>query len=377
MKSHKTVYINPVTRQSVQGRDKQVYSFTLSTGQVVQTRSMDKTKEFGVGSEYQFLIDFNSNKLNTGLDSLTINPFYEYEVEALRNELSLSSHWSTERLGEIIAAKQLKKQTYFELLANVKEGFYTSEAGATIFTFRDLKNAPEPTFLQKFKIVLYDGPNKFTTETPRGRLAIQLIKTLPNIAKNRLAVNSAYHDFYISEENEAEMEKQAKQEVVNKGIYNLYKLKQEYTDYQRYLVAVLLKSKDGKNLVKGDVNATTITTALNNYVTYPGSNQLRNIQEFLEVVELLEDAKGVETLHIKYLIQQAINTNVMSVRDGYYVWHSKSEAPNVYKFTDYKKLFSLIKKEYELHNPEDETVTNWYGILLAEVRSKGIKIETA
>ena len=123
MKSHKTVYVNPVPRPSVQGRDKQVYSFSLKTGQVVQTRSMQKTKEFGVGSEYQFLINFDKNRLDTGLDETIENPFCESTEDSLRTELSLSAHWSKERLENIIAGKQLKKQTYYELLSDVKEGF--------------------------------------------------------------------------------------------------------------------------------------------------------------------------------------------------------------------------------------------------------------
>lgn len=374
MKSHKTVYVNPVPRPSVQGRDKQVYSFSLNTGQVVQTRSMGKTKEFGIGSEFQFLINFDKNRLDTGLDETIENPFSDSNEESLRAELSLSSHWSKERLENIIAAKQLKKQTYFELLADVQEGFYTSEIGATIFNTRDLKKAPEPYFLQKFKIILYDRPNKFTSETPRGRLAIQLLTRLQNVAKDKLSINSAFHDFYISEENEAEMEKLAKQDKINEGIYHLYKMKEEFTDYQKYKLAVLMKTKDGKVLVKGDVNSLSVNTALNNYVTFPDPQQLHNINNFLEVVKLMDSAKGQEAVHIKYLIQQAVNANIISIRDGFYIWNSKASTPNMYKFTDFKKLYSLMKSEYVIYNPEDTEHTNWYGELLEEVKNKGIKI---
>lgn len=377
MKSHKIVYVNPVPRQSAQGRDKQVYSFSLSSGQLVNTVPMKKTKEFGVGSEYQFLIDYKRNKLVTGLDVMMINPFVDYTEEQLRSEFSLSAHWSKERLNDIISAAELKKQTYFEIVADVKEGFYDSDVKATIFSHKDIKTMPEPSFLQKFKIILYDRPNVFTTETPRGMLAIQLIENLPNVAKNKSIVNSAFHDFYISEENEAEVEIMKKQKIVKKATFHLYKLGEEYTPYQKLMVASLLKTKDGRELVKGEINTTAITNALDSYILNDSVYQLQNINEFMKVVSLLDTPEGMDALHIKYLIQQALNTNVMTVRDGFYIWHSKVGTPNVYKFTDYNKLFSLLKKEYDVYNSDEKEVTNWYGDLLQEVRSKGITIETA
>lgn len=377
MKSHKTIYVNPVPRQSVQGRDKQVYSFSLSSGQVVQTVPMKKTKEFGVGSEYQFLVDHRKGKLVTGLDTMIMNPFADYTEEQLRSELSLSAHWEKKRLEDILEAEQIKKQTYFELLDDVKEGTYTSEVSATIFTHRDLKNIPEPTFLQKFKIILYDRPNKFSSDTPRGRLAIELIENLPTIAKSKTVINSAYHDFYISEENEAEVEQMKKQEIVKEATYYLHKLGMEYTNYQKYMVASLLKTKDGRELIKGEVNPVTVNNTLDKYVISNTPQQMDNIQKFMKVMNLLKTPEGMENLHLKFVIQQAINTNVISIRDGFYIWHSKAGTPNVYKFTDYKKLFSLLKSEFEIFNEEDLETTNWYRDLLEEVKSKGVIIETA
>lgn len=34
MKSHKVIYVNPVQRASVQGRDKQTYQVSLTTGEI-------------------------------------------------------------------------------------------------------------------------------------------------------------------------------------------------------------------------------------------------------------------------------------------------------------------------------------------------------
>jgi hypothetical protein len=238
-----------------------------------------------------------------------------------------------------------------------------------------LKKAEEPSFLQKFKIVLYDRPNKFTTETPRGRMAIQLISRLNTIAKSKQLVNSAFHNYYVSEENEAEKEKLKKQDYINDAIYHLYGMKKENTDYQNYMVAILMKHSDGKVLLKGKVNSDTVRRKLNTFVTGDSPQQLQNIKRFMDVSKLLKTSEGMETLHIKYLIQQAINSNVMSVRDGYYVWHSRQGEENVYKFTNYKTLYSLIKKEFEVYNENEKEITNWYGELVKEVKGKGITIE--
>lgn len=366
MKSHKTIFVNPVPRQSVQGRDKQTYN--VLTGNSLSKSQMNKTKEFGVGSEYSFLIDFNRNKLVTGLDQTISNPFFEVDSNVIKTTYNLSSNWTKERLEEISSSEDLKKQTYFEILDDVVEGFYTSEVGDNMFKTRNLDTAKPSSFLEQFKIILYDRPNPFKDDTPRGRLAIQLIQNSPLIAKDRNSYNSAYHHFYISEENESERETKKKQQLIKTATYHLHKLEIETPEYIEK-IARIMKFKDGRPIVKGNVKPLVLNNTLSNFILSNSPQRAYNMNQFIKAVKLLDSVDGIKSLDVKYLIQRAINTNIIGVRDGYYIWHSQISDPNVYKFKDKNKLFSFLFKEFETYNEESDH-TNWYGILLNELKPK-------
>jgi len=89
----------------------------------------------------------------------------------------------------------------------------------------------------------------------------------------------------------------------------------------------------------------------------------------------LKSKESRERLNVMYLVQQAINTGIINIREGYYVWNSKSGVPNMYKHNNYEKFVSLLQTEMKNWNPEEGSVTNWYADLYNEVKSKGIWIE--
>lgn len=375
--SSTVVFVNPVQRISPQGRDKQTFTFhDPKTNELIVTQNMNKTREFGVGSEYSFKYNPVTNRLETGLDKTIKNPFYGLEPSEVSETYGLRHEW-LDILPTLVKQTEIKKQTWFEILDNTIPNYYTSEiaGGITIFNLTKSTRIPEQhNFLQKFSIILYDKPNRFSDDTPRGRLAIQLIKHHNKIAHNKMSVNSALHDFYISEENEAAMEKAKKQDVINEAVFNLVKLQKEGSDFINYQVSCLLTTHDGKPIVKGEISNSEIKRRLNEYIG-DGNNQMENIEKFDKINSLLQNKEGRETLHIMYLIQQALNTGVMDMKDGYYVWHSKSGTPNMYKHINYDKLLSLLFAEQKKWNPEDPSVTNWYGDLYNEVRLKGIRFE--
>lgn len=368
MKNYTTLFVNPVIRSSAQNRHKQQFTLSLTTGQLIQ-KPMNKTKEFGVGSEYTFKLDMSRGRLVTGLDVMIENPFKGLDISELRSSYSLSSHWSNERLEQIVKSNEIKKQTKFEILDDVKEGTYTSEVKHTIFNSKGLKDNPT-TFLQDFKIILYDKPNRFTSETPRGRMAIQLIKQRNDIiAENTTVVNTSVHQFYISEENEQEERLAKKREKIESANYHLYKLKREYKDIHRYMIASLCTDNNGKVIIKGDVNDISVRNALSLYIDN-SRYQMENIKKFEKLVDMLEgDEDAQSKLYIKYLIQQAINSNIISPADGSYIWHSKKEHPNVYTFTTKEKLENVLLTEYFKYD-KDLDVTNWFGELKTELENR-------
>lgn len=371
-----TIFVNPVPRISAQGRDKQVYTVQTNTGELIPSQPMHKTKEFGANDILQFQYDHNTNRLVTGLDVTVENPFYERSVEDVIQEYQLSSRWQT-IIGDLVKQKKILKQTLFEISDAVEPGFYSSEIkGGTMLKHGFGSRNEDVNFLQSFKIILYDRPNRFTDETPRGRISIQLLKTNQKVAQSLNEVNSAVHSWYISEENEAEIERNKKRSIINKSIYHTHKLQNEETPFLNYQVAILCKDRNGDPIIKGEVAESTVIDALNSYVSNESAHQMSNIEKFESVYGLLQTREGIDKFNVMYLVQQAINTRVVVVSDGYYVWNSKvSSGNNVSKFTDYDKLVSFLIKEKSTYNPEDKDVTNWYGELLDEVKLKNVRFD--
>lgn len=354
-----TMFVNPVERISVQGRHEQMY--INSTGDM---KPMKRTMANDTYKKYHFPLDSNTGKLRTGLDETISNPYFGRNPK----ELAVGSNWR-EKIKDIVEKREITKQTYFEILDNREEGFYNSDAMS--FSLRKRGPNDKQTFLQGFSIILYDRPNPFSDDTPRGRLAQQLVKIHGRIAPSKAEANPGRHHFYISEENEAAVERTRKQDIINDAITDLTIMRRNHTTYRNYQMVILLKE------AKGEVAEVTIKDILNKYISEKSIHQMDNIDKFNRYHNLLNGGReGVEKYDIMYLIQQAINTNVMSIREGHYVWHSKSGIPNVYKIsTNLEKVVNFFLAEYGKYDEADENADNWYKELLTEVKNKGIKVE--
>lgn len=370
-----TIYVNPIPRISAQGRHKQVFSVQSKTGEFIPTTGMGKNKEFGVPSEYHFRLNPNTNKLVTGLDKFIENPFKGLEPSQIIEDYGLSQDW-LKHLDQIVKQDQIKLQTKFEIMDNVVYNFYTNDVTSTLFQANWKSNLDKPrNFLESFKIILYDGPNSFSDDTPRGRLSIALIKVHPKIAKSKVEGNTAVHDWYISEENEAQVEKTKKRDIIEKAVGKWGNLKESSTPYNIYQIASLLKTNDGNVIVKGKMNDISVKERVSDYIFDSTTYQLDNIERFNKIISMLSNKDDKQRFQAMYLIQQGINTGVIGIRDGFYIWYSKSAQDNIYKHTSYDAMVSTIQREYANYNPADENIANWYKDLYDEVSNKGAWVE--
>jgi len=375
MKNYNVVWVSPVPRPATQGRDRQMFStIDPKTGELTNhSKPMNKTRETGTGYRMGFMPDTSKNKFNTGLEESVDNPFYNLDPADVISDFGLNHLWSSE-IEKIVKQPKLKKQTLFEILDKQAPGFYKSEmTGGNLFQYS--KNMPkiEASFIERFYIVLYDGSNRFTDETPRGRLAIQLLRNHNKIAQDKKSINSALHNFYISEENEAEMEKMRKQDVIDMATFAKIKLFTEASEYKAYQVAVMCLNSQGVPIIKGVASKDNVKQAINRYLE-SGTQQMVNVDKFITITDLLKDPTNRLRFDILYLTQQAINTNVLSMRDGYLIWHSKSETP-LYKFSDRDKFVSFMQTELIKYNPDDLEVTNYYHDLVEELKKKNVWVE--
>ena len=368
------MFVNPVKRVSAQGRHKQVYSYINSAGQLIPVKGMDKTKEFGVELQLSFPYDEFNRKLITSLEGLVFNPLKGEDPKAVLSRYNLGPSWNS-IIETLVTSDKIKEQHLYEIWAGVDYDTYTSNVKYSLFNKPfGLKDYPEPTFLQTFYVTLYPKPNRFTDETPRGRLAMKLLKLHRKVANSLNEVNTAIHDYYISEENESEKIQNQKDKIIDEAVYNLFKLKREYNRYQIYKVASILTTNYGQPIINGTVSDEVIERELNKYIKDSKEHQFDNIDKFMNLINLSETVEGSEKIHIMYFIQQALNNNVIAIRDGYYVWHSQVSVPNMYKFSDYEKLVNRLLEEYRTYNEETD-VTNYYGILKKELLAKGVWIE--
>jgi len=323
------IYVSPVPRTSVQGWDKVNYViYKKGSNEIVSSSRGGATKAFGrdgaAHETFMFPIDYTSMKVVTGMDEMMDNPLFKLDVKEIRAAYNVvTSHWSDELLEKLSESPRISKQTFFEIKHNTRPGYYTDEVkGGTIFDTRDLemvKNNPDyaPSFLQKFKFTFYDRANRITDETPRGTLAQLLTEIHPAIANSKSEINTAVHRWYISEENEAEMERVKKQDIIHEAIAKLVELKNEHSELTQLKVANVLTNHNNRALVAGEVGKSTLIDRLNGYVSRTDKYQMENIGKFQKIMDLLKNKEGKIRLEIKYLIALALHNNIMSLRDGW------------------------------------------------------------
>jgi len=358
-----TMFINPVKRQSVQGRDK--YSIVTPGGEV---KSMNRTASKDATKRYSFPTDPNNpQRLVTGLDEMIDNPWFGDEPNKIPEERSLPASWYDEA-DKLVKQEKITKQMYLEILAGVPKGTYTAEKSLNPNISRRLPN-DRATVLESFYIILYDKPNKFTDDSPRGRLAQQLAKVSKRIADSKNDINPNRHHFYISEENEAAIERAAKEDIINNAVTDLTILRRKNDEFMSYQIAVVL------GLVEGQVQPVIVKDKLNQFIKDKSKNQMDNIEKFNQLIKLLDTGgEGLKKFYVMYLVKQAVNSNVMSVSSGQYIWHSKKGIDNLYQLGNNRKLIhKMFYDELNKYDPELDA-DNLYKDLAYELRNKGIRI---
>ena len=318
----------------------------------------------------------------TGLDNLILNPYSTYDPKSLIEDYRLNSTWALSHIQDIIDREHITEQTYYEIKHGVDKDYYTSELrGPTMFNTRmgaemthAIKNS-KPTYLQKFTFTLNDRANRIEGGTQRTDLGLKLAKIHPGIANTKEEANAAKHRFFISEKDEAMRERIDKSKLVNEAVFKLYTLLNRNSSFNIYRVASLLTTHAGRPFIKGDVNEEALHYRLNTYIHDDTTHRMSNIVKFLKAMKLFDTKETKELFNIMYTIQQALNYEVLILRDGWFIWPSKADQPNLYKLgvSKDKVLNFFLKQKKELGS--DDTVTNWYRDLADELRKHGARLK--
>lgn len=351
-----TVFVLPVKRVSVQGRGN--YTISLPDGTKVPA---ERTFHRDVQKTFAFASNKEGTKLITGLEKLIDNPYYQQELDDLPEEIRPKGDWAIKYEELLKPRQQITLQTFYEVLDNVPLGTYTSEKSkitmVNSFGFNSMFKEWTPTYLENFRIYLKDGTNVFTNKTSRGRLAIQLLRNHPRIAKSSSEVNINVHDFYIATEEESYINKRDSRKLVSKGAVALEKLAtaSEEDPFLLQMVAGAVGILKGVN-----TSRYKILDMLDNYIweekNINREKQEDRIRKFIDIVSLIDTKEGRDKIYVKYLITMALQTNTFAISNGSIFWLSKRDS-NLFELgRDMQKietgfLNDISKKESGLEAP--------------------------
>jgi hypothetical protein len=371
------IMVKPVPRESVQKRHlTPVRLWDPIKKQFVDTgQASGKTKATGAVDTYSFDSDLSKGVLITGLEEMIPNPYKDMDWLEVKMQQALSDKWDT-LLPNMVKQEKISRQVYYEILDSVDPNFYTSKISQSMINIGQAYDPKIPkTFLEKFEVTFYDGGNVFTSDTQRGRFAIQLCRYKKLIAKNRDIANSNYHMFYIAEENEEEVDRIRIDRLENEAIAALSEMQNKYPPFKLYQFAIILRNENGAAVVTttGDVSSQIVEDQLNRFIKNKDRYKAERIHKFLDAFKLFKGDS--DRFLVEYMFSQALNHRVFTARDGYFFWNSKTETPTWYRWKTDNALKTFLLKEYGTYNKKDPSDSNAYHTLRTELMNKGVKFE--
>lgn len=387
MNTTKKLIISPVPSPSVQGRDTHRFTYRDKDGKVIKGPIMNKRKAIGASgfsSTDTLRFTISGGRVNAGMSEKMPNPWYvgEYsndtkEADTRKNVSEVMSayglhgeEWDKE-ISLIIYQEEITTQRYLEILGGFEKDYYTEKCPAKKGYFW---SEEDMTPLMKFSYVFYDKDNVIEDDTPRKRLAQQLVKMRDDkIAPSKNMINTATHMYYIAEENEEAKESKRKNDYENDAIVALVMLKNSYpldsniAEWPMYQIGTLLKHNN-KPFIKGAMPPVTVEQRLNSYIKDKQFGGIKACKEFLSKVQLFN--KNKERFYIEYLVQQGLNTNVIGINNGFLFWFAqKSVRQEWYKFNSIEDFATFLQTEYDKHDP-DENLGTAYDEFVAELKGR-------
>ena len=369
------IIVKPVPRESVQRRHlTPVKVFDPNTGQFVDTGHVSgKTKARNATESLPFQPDRSKNKYKTGLEEMVDNDFKGMDVLTLKSQRSLSNGWD-DYLDRIVEQDKISRQTLYEIMDGVEPDYYSSRIQYDSLNPGNLFGGGEKerSFIEQFEIIMYDGANVFSSDTSRGRLAIQLLKNRSDVASDK-QFNPNSHRWYIAEENEEELDRVKVHELENEAVFYLYDLKSNYPEFKMYQFAIQIKTNNNIPLVKGEVAPSIVYDQLNTYIKAKTKDKKDNINKFIDLFNKFK--KSQHLFEMDYLIQQGVNANCLFYDKGQLYWKDKSGEPNVYKWRNDEAFRAFLLEEESKYNPKEKEMSNYYIDFKNELKAKGIRLK--
>lgn len=367
-----TVIVYPVEKESVQKRH-MTPVVSGAKGKLEETGNLKRYFREAGHTPIKFMIDRNTGKYKTGLEEVVTNPLYNLDYQEQKAKYKLSQEWDKNNLLEKVLAKEkIDKQTLYEILDGQDPDTYHNRPMNDMLSFvtgTQEKRQPS-SYIEKSEFTLYtQGSNVFTTETSRGRLAIQCVKNQSCVALDKLSINNSVHDWYIGRENEAEHDRAKMESIINDAIFELVSLTKKYPPFDLYRLAIQLEDKQSHlSIAKGELNNDIVVDKINQFIKSKSRVQEENIESFKDKVK--EFYEQPELFQIKYMVQQGINSRVLGRKDGQFLWHSQVNGNKAWHAWKNQELFTDAMLQESKNSLEKG---NYFVEFEEELKSKGIK----
>lgn len=364
------IIVKPVPQESFQRRHlAPVKVWDPIKKEMVDTGHVSgKRKAKGATEILRFAPDRDKGKYMTGGEEVVQNPFLGADPLEIRGRYSLPSTWEP-KLEKILQAEHITRQIWYEILDGVEPDYYTNSMSQDMLrgnlVFRMDFSKPR-SYIETFEVTLYDGSNTFHGDTTRGRWGIQMMMNHPLVARDKFTYSASYHNWYIAEQDEEEIERVKLDDLENDAITALRYVQEQFPEFTLYQVAVILR------LVRGDASRMLVKDQLNRYIKSKDRDKVQKIEQFLKVVDML---KTMPTrFHVTYLLRTAEDTGVVKYDAGFLLWISKQTIPTMYRWRNDEQFITRMQAEMEQYNPEDMTQTNYFKELELEVKGRGGRI---
>lgn len=261
-------------------------------------------------------VKLKKNKVGRATD--TICCLYSPRVGGLANYISYTP-WIENGVQVIDEAdkRPLTLQDKMEKKWNKPKGYFTNRAWMKGDSLKD----EDLTYFQRMNWRLNDGCTVFDLNTMEGELGYYAMLASPSVANSEKEWRQhawPKAKYYIALENESEEIKYKRNDVKIKAVRALGS--NDLTDvYKRKLVSLLDIANTKSNMTQEQV-----TNALYEYIDKSGFEPNSNIDKFLNTVKMLDTPDGREEFEARFIIKQAVDTRVVTEKQGTYTWLNPS-----------------------------------------------------
>jgi len=266
-----------------------------------QTKIDGKIKE-----TFQVPLSASTRKLATGLDREVDNPL---KGEQINNP----------QFQFLATQDKALLQHLIEYKYNFEKG-YLSSLPADI---NNKKHLESPSFYQTFRYKCNDGLTVLTLSNIDNLLAYYSMlehHKFANSKKEWEAGKFPYADYYLAEMDETENEKYSKKQYKDKAKSELMLGKVADSDTQKKFVKLLIPQISKGRLTDAQAyNA--LSEGIDNNERYKDGEEF--IVKFNRLCKLLQDAPGKTRFNALVLLQESINTYLVTDKGGTYTWVAK------------------------------------------------------